>query len=485
MRSTLPILAALASAAAIAGHADPNIANAPQPAAPATMSPADGAAIEQALKDGAALGLTAPNLAAAVAGLSSTSPDVRTTADQALSLAAIGLAGQEHGLRDPAKIDANFALRGDDNPAADFAAARAGGRIGAWAADLAPKDPGYAALIQARRIYAAAVAAGGWPTVPGGAAIRAGARSPRVAALRQRLAAEGYVTQAGADPGRFDAGLAAQLAAFQQNHGLPATGALDAKTAAALEVSPAVRLAQIDANLERDRWAPRQALPGRIEVDIAGSTATLYANNAPVLAMRAVVGKTKDQTPTLASKVTAIEFNPPWNVPDDIAKKELWPKERRSPGYFARNDFRVVGGRLVQEAGPKAALGYVKFDVPDAFAVYLHDTPAKARFGDEDRLSSHGCVRLARPRTLAAALLAPQGWNRAKVDQAIASGATTTVPVTSPPPVLLVYRTTIVDAAGHVTFRADPYHWDAEITDALAGNVEEAQALAATHKSSG
>jgi murein L,D-transpeptidase YcbB/YkuD len=481
-RSLFLVLAASVSIAAVA-YAQPDSGQAPLP----TMSAAEGAAIQQALAAAAAEGFTEPNVTPALVALASASPEAQLTGDQALSAAAIALAAQEHGLADPAKIDANFALRGDYDAAKDFAAARADGRIAAWAASLAPADAQYAALIQARRLYAAAVAAGGWPSLPIGPGLKTGQTAPRVAALRQRLAAEGYVSPVGPDPNVFDQALAAQLAAFQANHGLHPTGVLDAKTLAALNTPADARLAQIDANLERARWEPRQLPPERIVVDIAGQTATLYQNNVAAIAMAAVVGKAKDQTPTLASKVTGVEFNPPWIVPDDIAKKELFPKERRSPGYFARNDIEVVNGQVIQKAGPKSALGYVKFDVPDAFQVYLHDTPARGGFANEDRFSSHGCVRLAKPRDLAAALLAPQGWNRAKVDQAIASGATTTVavPAGQQPAVFLIYRTALVGQDGHVTFRADPYKWDAEVSAALAGDVEQAQAIAATHKTSG
>ena len=64
--------------------------------------------------------------------------------------------------------------------------------------------------------------------------------------------------------------------------------------------------------------------------------------------MRAIAGEPTKRTPTFASKVVAIEFNPPWIVPADIAAKELYPKERRSPGYFARNDLYVANGQLIQ-----------------------------------------------------------------------------------------------------------------------------------------
>jgi murein L,D-transpeptidase YcbB/YkuD len=185
--------------------------------------------------------------------------------------------------------------------------------------------------------------------------------------------------------------------------------------------------------------------------------------------MRAVVGDPKHHTPSLASEVVSIVFNPPWVVPSSIAAKELFPKEARNHGYFARNGFRVVGGQLVQHPGPKAALGYLKFEIPTPFDVYLHDTPSRSLFKNDARWLSHGCVRLEDPRGLATVLLTPQGWSRDDVDTTIANRATKRFPLDVHMPVFIVYRTAAADAAGAVTFRPDVYGWDAQLADALAG----------------
>jgi murein L,D-transpeptidase YcbB/YkuD len=336
----------------------------------------------------------------------------------------------------------------------------------------------YANLVAARVRYAAIIAAGGWPTVPTGKALKLAADDPRTPIVRERLNIEGYAAgpaptppPAGAPPARpapYDVPLVAALRDFQAANGLKADGVLTAQTTAALNVAPEARLASIDANLERERWLPRDLPADRIEVDIGEPRATLIAAGAPALTMRAIVGQPTKRTPTFASQVVAVEFNPPWIVPPDIAARELYPKAKRSPGYFARNDFYVSGGQLIQRAGPKSSLGYVKFDVPDAFDVYLHDTPARSLFAKDKRWLSHGCMRLENPRDLAAALLAPQGWNRAAVDAAIAAGATRTVRLKTPMPVFVVYRTVVADAAGHTSFRPDVYGWDAKLSAALA-----------------
>jgi murein L,D-transpeptidase YcbB/YkuD len=447
----------------------------PQPSQP-PLTRTDAEAIVQAMARGRREGIPTPDAAEALATLSSPDPSAREAADTALTGFAVELAGAEHGrLVDPQRVDRNFALRQTYDASKDFAAARQAGRVAAWTQALTPADPTYASLVAARARYAAIIAAGGWPAVPDGRALKLASGDPRTPILRQRLNVEGYAAgpaptppPAGAPAASFDASLADALRDFQASHGLKADGVLTPETTAALNVPPEDRLASIDANLERERWLPRELPADRIEVDTGEARATLIEAGAPVLTMRAIVGQPTKRTPTFVSQVVAVEFNPPWIVPPDIAAKELYPKQRRSPGYFARNDFYVSGGQLIQRAGPKSSLGYVKFDIPDAFDVYLHDTPARTLFARDKRWLSHGCMRIENPRDLAAALLGPQGWNRTTVDAAIAAGATRTVRLKTPVPVFVVYRTVVADAAGHASFRSDVYGWDAELEAALA-----------------
>jgi murein L,D-transpeptidase YcbB/YkuD len=168
----------------------------------------------------------------------------------------------------------------------------------------------------------------------------------------------------------------------------------------------------------------------------------------------------------LHSQVQSIVFNPPWNVPSSIATKELWPKEKAHPGYFAKHDFIIIptpdgGTRLQQKAGDQAALGKIKFDFPNPYGVYLHDTPGHAAFDRYSRLESHGCVRLQKPLLLADNLL--QGdpvWTPAKVDETIASGKTVRTSVPQPISVFLFYWTAYLGPDGQMNFRGDPYGWD-------------------------
>jgi murein L,D-transpeptidase YcbB/YkuD len=309
-----------------------------------------------------------------------------------------------------------------------------------------------------------------------------------VPALVQRLAVEGYAlpaapaapaaaansaTNAAAgpaaanDPTLYSTQLAAVVADFQNHHALDATGVLDAPTVAALNVSAQERLNAIDVNLERARWLPLDLPTQRIEADIAGPDVTLFVDSKPALSMRAVAGAPHRETPIFASAVDSVEFNPPWYVPADIARRELLPK---GAAYLSRNGFVVNGGSVMQRAGPQSALGFVKFNISDPFAVYLHDTPSRGAFASDMRWRSHGCMRLQEPRQLAAALLGPQGWTPVSIDQAIAAKATRTIPLKVKTPVYLIYRTADAGDDGKVTFRADVYHWDAELSAAMSGH---------------
>jgi murein L,D-transpeptidase YcbB/YkuD len=458
------VVAALLVIAPVAACADP-APGSPAPA-PRVLSNDDAAAIVHALAEAPAQGLPRIDVGPALAALQSADPAQRANAVTQLEAAAVALARAERGQSvDPGSIDRDFALAPAYDAVADFAQARDGGRIQAWLDGLAPRSADYWNLVKARAPYAAAVASGGWPAIGAGKPPKVGAADHRSPALRVRLAAEGYVAAPPADPKIYDPALAQALAAFQTAHGLEASGRLTEETLAALNVPAADRLAVIDANLVRARWLPAQPPGDRIEVDTGDPQATLFQAGKPTLTMRTVVGRPHKRTPTFAAAVTAVQYNPPWMVPPDIAARELYPKGR---GYLARHGFHTSGGRLIQRPGPRSALGYVKFVVEDPFAVYLHDTPERLLFARDARWLSHGCVRVANPRDLAAALLASQGWTRAAVDAAIETRSTTTTPLTVGMPLYIVYRTALADGDGHVTFRSDVYGWDDELAHAMA-----------------
>jgi murein L,D-transpeptidase YcbB/YkuD len=223
------------------------------------------------------------------------------------------------------------------------------------------------------------------------------------------------------------------------------------------------RLRQIAVNLERERWLPRHLPPDRVWVNVADERAVLYRGDQPVFSTKVIVGQDdlRNQSPEFRATINGVLFNPPWNIPQDIATNEILPKTVNDPNYLAQHNLVMLpNGILQQPAGPSSGLGQLMFDMRNRFDVYLHDTPGKNAFGRDDRRISHGCIRVEKPRELAA-LLMQQPIEA--IDQAIATGSTTESALPQPVPVFVAYETAFADVDGRLQFRPDFYGRDAEI----------------------
>ncbi|MDB5446482.1 MAG: hypothetical protein JWQ97_1799 [Phenylobacterium sp.] len=397
--------------------------------------------------------------------LQSHSPGDKAQAVQELRAALVDYGRAEHGLSipmcafphdwglKPASYDAEGTLT---------QALRAGG-LKAWLASQPTPLPAYQALQKAYVSYLKVEAAGGWPMV---AAIRLqpALQGPPVQALRQRLAFEDPQLANAPTDAPVDGGLIAALERFQAAHGLAASGQLDAPTLGELNVPAVSRAAQIRANLERLRWLPREEPATRIEVNTAAATMDYYVDGRLSTHMLAASGKPGDETPMLASKLDGVVLNPPWNVPQEIADKEILPK---GEAYLQAKGFAMQDGRLVQKPGPDAALGLVKFEFNNPYSVYLHDTPSKAAFAKTQRAVSHGCVRLAQAVDFAKLILSNEpGWPPERVDQVLAAGETVHIKLARATPVRLVYLTAI-GQGDRIAFRPDIYGWDGMLLQLL------------------
>ena len=412
-------------------------------------------------------------------GLSDAAP-VLPQDPQALVRAALDHARAVHaGRLDEADFQRDWAMRPVAfDPLPGFRDAVARDRLAAWIASLPPPYAGYDALAAGLARYRAIADAGGWAALAGGPDLTFGATGPRVAALRARLAVEDLEVTGTGD--RFDAALVQAVRRAQRRYGLNPAGVVGAQTIAALNVPATARIRQIKANMERWRWLPPELEKNRVQVNIAAAVLTLFDGDAPVMSMKAVTGRPGDETPMLVSSIHSIVLNPPWNVPTGIADRELWPKEKASPGYLKRNGFRVIdtgdGGKRLQQASERSALGKFKFDFANPFSVYLHDTPAQSGFARFDRLASHGCVRLEKPAELARQLMrgTPE-WPALTIDATVAAGKTVRAKLADPVAVYLLYWTAFASPTGQVGFRDDPYRWDGT----LAGKIEARSARAA------
>ncbi len=354
---------------------------------------------------------------------------------------------------------------------------------------LAPPDPGYRRLTEALRAYREIAARGGWARLPDDREIKLDSVDPRLSALRRRLEMEGDLPEAASGDASVS-DIAAALRRFQQRHGLAVDARAGAKTLAELNVSVEQRIAQIGANLERWRRLPHQFGDPYVAVNVADASLDFFQGAAPALHMKVIVGDLRHPTPVFAASIVAVTVNPPWNVPSSIAVKEILPRLKRNPGYLAANNMVILNGsaddpfgsridwrqlsprnfsfRFRQLPGPKNSLGQLKFEMPNRFDVYLHDTPARALFDRPQRNFSHGCVRLEHAAALAEVLLAKApDWDGGSVAGAMAEGETRTFPLSAAVPVYLLYWTAFVDAAGQINFRNDAYGRDPQLWRSL------------------
>ncbi len=214
--------------------------------------------------------------------------------------------------------------------------------------------------------------------------------------------------------------------AFQERHGLTSDGAIGPGTRAAMNVSVAHRIDQIRVNLERGRWTLHEMKGEFVLVDVAGFYVSYFRNDEPIWTSRVVVGKDQRETPIFRSKITYVVFNPTWTIPPGILVKDKLPVLRRNPGALKAMNIRVLDGsgrevnpysvnwnqygpsrlppyQFVQDPGPNNALGLVKVMFPNPYLVYLHDSPAKSLYEQDQRTFSSGCIRVQKPFELAAA----------------------------------------------------------------------------------
>ena len=334
---------------------------------------------------------------------------------------------------------------------------------------------------------------GGWRTVPAGAALKAGMRNARVAALRARLQASGELESGrSADSTRFDAEVDRAVKLFQARHRLDENGVVGKETLAELNVPVASRVGQVRVNLERARWVLGGLGNDFVLVNLPAFKAYLIRGGRNIWESRIVIGQEARQTPSFRATMQTVVFNPDWTVPPTILAEDVLDGMRQGKNVLAQKKLQVYDKdgnevdpgsidwdsaspdnfpyTLKQDPGEDNALGRVKFLFPNKYSIYLHDTPSKSLFESNKRTYSSGCIRIERPLDLAEILLSGQdGWDRAKMEETIAQGATKNVELEHRIPVVIVYWTVSVGASGEVRYTRDPYDLDPPLLAALSG----------------
>ncbi len=302
----------------------------------------------------------------------------------------------------------------------------------------------------------------------------------RVPGLRARLGLAGDASDQ-----RYDEAVANAVRKFQGSADIKVTGQLDDATVRALNAPKRDR--QIDivrVNMERWRWLPRElgaASLGNAYVilNIPDYTLRVMQKGQPVWTTRVVTGKPGNQaTPLLTETMKFITVNPTWNVPPSIVYNEYLPALQQDPNVLTRMGLRLErrsdgGIHISQPPGAGNALGRIRFNFPNKFLVYQHDTPDKHLFAKEDRAFSHGCMRVQNPDQYAATLLGIVLPNERYTPERIRSmygNSEIDIKFPTPIPVNITYQTAFVDDAGKLEFRKDVYGRDARMIAMLKGS---------------
>jgi murein L,D-transpeptidase YcbB/YkuD len=367
----------------------------------------------------------------------------------------------------------------------------------AFLEEQAPPFAQYRGLRDKLAEYRAIAARGGWPQLPPRPSLKPGATDPRVPAVRKRLAVTGeWPVDDPDDALVYDQALVAAVKRFQRYHGVDPDGVIGPATLAALNVPVERRIRQLVINMESWRWVDRNPGDWWLTVNIPGFRLTALRGGRAELSMSVIVGDEFHMTPVFSDRLRYVEFNPSWNVPTSIAQKEFLPKLQRDPSYLKKERIRMFEGwadgapevdsaavdwskvtadgmgryRLRQDPGAADALGTVAFIFPNAFGVYLHDTPALSLFQFPKRTFSHGCIRVAKAHELAAYVLGgpDKGWTEEKILEMIGNGQNQIVHVEPSLPIYILYNTAVVDPEGHgVYFLNDVYGRDALLEKAI------------------
>jgi murein L,D-transpeptidase YcbB/YkuD len=401
------------------------------------------------------------------------------------------------GLSDLAHVDPAWRIQPEKfDPLDHLEQALTHDRVAESLLELTPRAPQYLALRDALAEYRKRAAAGGWPTVRKSLSVKPGQEGPDVVTLARRLAASGdYSGDIPAQGSmKFDAPLLAAVRKFQRRHGLQDNGVVSAAVVRAMNVPIEARIRQIQLNMERWRWLPRDLGARHIVVNIPAYRLEVWENGSVQLAMRVVVGKKDTPTPIFNDTMTHLVFSPYWNVPPEIARNETLPAILTDAAFLDRNNMEVVDEsgnpvdpgtidladpekyRFRQRPGRGNSLGLVKFMFPNQFHVYLHDTPVDSLFARATRSFSHGCVRLEEPLALAEYALRDQSeWTSERIQKAMHAREERVVKLRAPLRVYLGYWTTALTPDG-VQFLEDVYGIDTRQNAQLAERLARQRA---------
>lgn len=270
----------------------------------------------------------------------------------------------------------------------------------------------------------------------------------------------------------FNPALAAAVSRFKTRHGQQGDSLITTAMIKELNVPIKQRIEQLMVNMERLRWIPADSTENDfLLVNIPEYRLHWFEKSKDVWDCNVVVGTPMNKTVIFSGLLQYVVLSPYWYVPPGILRNEVLPGIKRSSSYLANHRMEWNGGQVRQKPGPSNSLGLVKFIFPNANNIYLHDSPAKSYFTEDNRAFSHGCIRVARARELALRLLRNDpAWPPAKIDQGMNAGKEQWITLKPKIPVYIGYFTAFMDADGVLNFRKDVYSRDDRLYKLLAEN---------------
>jgi murein L,D-transpeptidase YcbB/YkuD len=331
--------------------------------------------------------------------------------------------------------------------------------------------------------YQQIVAAGGWEAPTRQTfGLQNGKDGRAVIGLKKHLMLVGDLAQADRVNQNFDDTVDLAVRRFQVRHGIIPNGKIDEPTFYALAVPAEQRLAQLQLNAMRIEQLAGGLQDRYLLVNIPAASIEIIEGGQVLQRHTAVVGKIDRQTPIMSSKVHQIKFNPYWTVPKSIIEKDLVRYMNEDPMYLTNFHIRAFDGNgnevapetinwqsldalkytFRQDPGGENSMGHCKVDFYNPYDCYLHDTPAKALFGENARFHSSGCVRVEGIQEVANWLLQGNGgWDLPAVEAMFATNENVNVPLTFQMPLHTTYITAWANRQNTVSFRDDIYEYDA------------------------
>ena len=271
----------------------------------------------------------------------------------------------------------------------------------------------------------------------------------------------------------YDEELAAGILNFKKSNGYTTNNTILPEHIKHMNIPIAERIKTIMVNMERCRWISNDITKSKelIIVNIPAYELTFFRDGKPELKSKVVVGKVMNKTVIFSAPMKYIVFRPYWNIPTSILKKEILPGIAKNPNYLAQHNMEWNNNSVRQKPGLKNSLGLVKFLFPNSNDIYLHDTPSKSLFNRDSRAFSHGCIRVAKPRELAAVIMKNDPkWNPEKINEKMDSGNEYWYTLKEQIPVYIGYFTAWVDPEGVIHFYEDVYKRDEALAALLFEN---------------